>query len=238
MVFTEKLTLRAPDDAELIALAANSDVLTAQKVAGHMRAHRADWRTVPVPDRMKHLPRDPRGYPVFAMAFRDRDGRPHFTINDTDKVFDLIERDCCAVCGMKLFRARWFIGGPRSAFAAGGTYVDPPMHGECAHYAVRVCPYLALPSYRNFIEARKLHQPALLFKEAAMHPDRPEIFVVVQARGHTTRHDTYPSVYLTPKRPYMRVEYWQHGRQLDDDVGAAICARIIDADARTREHAP
>src|SRR5215467_3254160 len=115
-----------------------------------------DFRCVPIPDRMRHLDRDHRGYPIFAMALRDRDGRAHFTVNDHTVIERLLATDCCSLCGTKLFRGRWFVGGPSAALHPRGAYVDPPMHDECVHYALRVCPYLSAPNYAKLIEGRTL----------------------------------------------------------------------------------
>ena len=41
---------------------------------------------IAVPERMKHLDRDHRGYPIPYIVFRDSDNKPHFTINDDTKV--------------------------------------------------------------------------------------------------------------------------------------------------------
>ena len=115
---------------------------------------------VPIPARMAHLDRDRRGYPIFFMAYRDQQGRPHFTINDERKRQIVIARDLCSICGAPLLRGRWFLGGDLSAFDANGAYIDPPMHDECVHYALRVCPYLASPSWSHYVAGRTLDQRA------------------------------------------------------------------------------
>src|SRR5262252_1142176 len=115
-----------------------------------------NWRNIPVPDRMKNLPRDPRGFPIFIMAYRDPNGRAHFTVNDEDVRRRLIAQDRCSVCGGRLQRGRWFVGGEKSAFDPCGAYLDPPMHHECAGYALQVCPYLASPVYAKLIHGATL----------------------------------------------------------------------------------
>jgi len=71
---------------------------------------------VPIPERMRHLPRDGRGYPIPATVCRHSTGTAHFTINDEHKRQAIIGRDCCPICGGKLLRARKFVAGPPSAF--------------------------------------------------------------------------------------------------------------------------
>jgi hypothetical protein len=165
------------------------------------------------------------------MAYRDPDGRAHFTINDEAKVQEFIEQDLCSICGAKLFRARWFIGGPRSAFHEHGAYIDPPMHDECAHYALRVCPYLAIPNYAKLVGDRTLSaaDPVVVAKDTRVHPDRPDMFVAVLARGQTVTH-RIAAHYIRPHRPYMRAEYWRHGHQLPYAVGETMWRAICEAE--------
>jgi len=180
---------------------------------------------VPIPDRMKHLPLDRRGYPILYGVYVDKSGKPHFTINDERARVMMRERDLCSVCGHKLFRGRWFAGGPGSAFHPEGCYIDMPMHDECVHYALMVCPYLALPNYAREIgenAAKKLTDEIIAIDET-MIPDRPAVFVAVMAIGQTYVGERMVSgQYVRPNRPYRKIEYWQHGRQLPDDVGKAL----------------
>lgn len=230
MVFNEDLSVREPNDEEILEFAGARKILIGQKVADGVRKAHADVRKVPVPDRMKHLPRDPRGYPIFAMAYRDADGRAHFTINDERERLRLIAEDRCSICGGKLLRGRWFIGGEKSAFHPHGVYQDPAMHRECARYALHVCPYLAAPSYAKLIHGATLpaNDPVKLVDQTALNSPstveevRPAMFVAVHARGQRLRQAPAGCV-IVPARPYIAVEYWQHGFQLARETGEAIC---------------
>jgi len=92
--------------------------------------------TIEVPDFLKHLKRDHRGYPWPFLMMPDSivtmDGRKQ-------------ERCCreklCMVCGRKLDNKKWFIGGRRTALNR--LVVDPAMHERCARYSLAVCPFLA-----------------------------------------------------------------------------------------------
>jgi len=156
------------------------------------------------------------------MVYRDHAGRPHFTINDENKRQEIIQRDLCSICAQKLLRGRWFVGGPGSAFHERGAYLDPPMHDECVHYALRVCPYLAAPSYGKRIDARTLdpdHPPTILI-DPTLDPERPEQFVAVMATGQKfILGELVPGVpfvqFVKPKRPYLRVEWWCAGEQVE-----------------------
>jgi hypothetical protein len=189
--------------------------------------------SVDIPDRMKHLPRDPRGYPIFVMAYRDAAGRAHFTINDEMMRLRLITRDLCSICGTPLFRGRWFVGGEKSAFHPQGAYIDPPMHTECARFALQVCPYLASPNYSKLLNGATqapddptiLVNPTAQISPSTADEVRPLLFVAVHARGQQQRSAPGGNVVIVPKRPYIAVEYWQHGRQLAPERGEAICRK-------------
>jgi hypothetical protein len=173
---------------------------------------------VAVPDQMKHLPLDRRGYPIFFGALRGPDGKPYFTVNDDRKRELMIAHDLCSVCGRKLTKFRWFAGGPRSAFDPRGAYIDMPMHGACVHYALQVCPYLALPNYGRNIDMRQAEiaeagTERIILHDPTMIPDRPEVFVAVLARGQVMTGG-FMQQYVRPRRPYVRIEHWRHGRML------------------------
>lgn len=194
-----------------------------------------------IPPRMAHLDRDRRGYPVSVMAYRDADGRPHFQINEETVRQRIIAEDQCSICGGKLLRGRWFVGGELSAFHPNGSYVDPPMHDECAHYALRVCPYLAAPQYGKYIETATLKPDDPLIGNTVIDPgmidERPQVFVAVMATGHRKIDGEVrvgplgvPFVqYLKPRRPYLRVEFWRHGAKITDDEARALLGERIPA---------
>lgn len=167
-----------------------------------------------MPSRIAALPHDARGYYVPVMVYRDPEGRPHFQINDHDQRLRVIFEDLCSICGGKLTRGRWFVGGPASAFHAHGAYIDPPMHGECARYALQVCPYLAAPTYAKRIDGRTLkpdQRDALLLLDPTQDPDRPPVFVAVMALATEIIEGGEK---VKPARPYRRIEYWRAGARL------------------------
>lgn len=185
--------------------------------------------TVPIPERMAHLKVDKRGYAIPYGVVIDDDGTPHFAINDHIIREQSIARDLCSICGHKLFRGRWFVGGSKSAFHEHGAYIDPPMHRECAHYALQVCPYLAAPKYAREIGFTKAKAAGAalgrhaMFVDPTMIPGRPEaeVFVALMTTGQ--KHDR-ESGYLIPRRPYLKVEFWLHGEQISVEEGKRLIA--------------
>jgi hypothetical protein len=166
---------------------------------------------IEVPDRMKHLERDHRGYPIPFIVFRDDDGKPHFTINDEHKVMRCKRNHICAICGKELLRGRWFLGGPMSALHPRGAYIDPPLHHECMQFAVQTCPYLISAKYTKRIDDKKLDRNkttgVLMLVDPTMDPTRPKIFIAVMAVGQTLT----PNGYIVPKHPYRAMEFWRDG---------------------------
>lgn len=80
------------------------------------------------------------GMAVPYSVFIDADGRPQFRIIDHDAVAACVKHRLCGICGHALGRKVVFIGGERSL--ASRCFLDPPMHHDCAHYALEVCPFL------------------------------------------------------------------------------------------------
>jgi len=167
---------------------------------------------IEVPDRMKHLDRDHRGYPIPYIVFRDDDGKPHFTINNEHKVLRCKHDEICAICGVKLLRGRWFLGGPMSAFHPHGAYIDPPLHHECMRFAVQTCPYLISTKYTKRIDGATLDPSkatgVVSLIDPTLDPTRPKVFVAVMAVGQWIT----PSGYVQPKHPYRGLEFWRDGK--------------------------
>lgn len=191
-----------------------------------MSAMRADWREVPLPERMARLDKDKRGLPIPFLVLRDPGtGKPNFTINDHRKHQRCLKEDLCAICGEGLTRGRWFIGGPGAAFHDRGCYLDPPVHGPCAHYALQVCPYLAAPKYSGRLDDLGFdwseHPDSMMLIDKTSLPDRPEIFVAVMAVGQSLVGDAL-NPYVKPKRPYRQVEFWRQGVQIEKSEGEAL----------------
>lgn len=184
-----------------------------------------------VPERMKGLSRDKRGYPVPFGVLIDNDGNPHFTINDECKRQEMIARDLCSICGQALHRGRWFVGGILSAFHPRGVFIDPPMHHECATYALQVCPYLAAPRYARRIDARTLDPakvPGIVLRDNTMIEARPGLFVAAHARGQSFTGDDWQD-YLRPTRPYIAVEYWRHGKRVGSEEAEKFVTEVLEA---------
>lgn len=105
-----------------------------------MTALRADLETLP--DRMKSLPVDERGYVVpWFVAWED--GKPEFRAMDGAKWREAVRFRKCWVCGERLGRHMTFVAGPMCGINR--TSSEPPSHLECAQWSARNCPFLNNP---------------------------------------------------------------------------------------------
>ena len=202
-----------------------------------MKTSARDWRSVPLPERMQKLDRDRRGLPIPFLVVRDPGGGAHFTMNDEIKRQRCLKEDLCAICGQKLFRGKWYVGGPLSAFHPNGRYVDTPLHHDCMEYALQVCPYLAAPKYTGRLEDSTFDSEKypgnVVIVDETMDPTRPPIFVGVMAIGHRLSRNGIHQ-YLQPNKPYRAVQYWRRGERISEREGEAIAMGLL-LDARAKE---
>jgi hypothetical protein len=177
----------------------------------------------PIPERMLHLDRDRRGYPIPFVVYRDTTGTAHFTINDHFKVDRAAEFRLCAICGDHLGAHKWFVGGPASAFHPNGRYLDGPMHRDCGRFALEVCPFLALAGrYTGRIDAATLRaedaHPGMGLIDHTQHPTQPVVFVFADTSAYAR---TATGLY-DPVRPWRAVEFWRGGAQVDPGEARAL----------------
>ena len=168
-----------------------------------------------VPRRMRTLERDARNYPIPFIVLRDRLGTPQFTINDFERVTLCIRKKLCGICGKRFDNGMWFVGGARCFTHEHGAFVDPPMHNECAEYALRICPFLAAPNYAKRIDTRRLKPGALdpgmaIATLQHMPAAQPERFGL----GCTDRYDLHEQpgggrIFVVARWQY--VEWWRNG---------------------------
>jgi hypothetical protein len=186
---------------------------------------------VPIPERMRSLPVDPRGYPVPVNVARDKNGKPNFAANAETARQRLFKYDQCGICGGKLLRGRWSVGGPGSALHPDGAFLDPPMHHECAQYAVKVCPYLAMPAYGKSVSKIGPMSYGTSKAGIAYNPTvfstRPALFLLVMYVGQKLSYEGAAVRSLRPRRPLRTIEYWRDGVQLDDNEGRAAAERYL-----------
>lgn len=99
-----------------------------------------------MPPRIARLPRDSRGFPVPKFATWPG-GQPDFRFADTEWTRHALTARRCFICGESLGQYLAFVIGPMCA--VNRTTSDPPIHLECALYAVKACPFLAFPNRKR-----------------------------------------------------------------------------------------
>lgn len=203
----------------------------------------ANWKDVPIPPTMAHLPRDKRGYPIPTMVMRDDQGLPHFQVNDEERRQEVIQKELCSICGKKLFRGRFLVGGPASALHEDGRYIDPPMHRECAEYSLMVCPYLAAPKHMKRLTSEQVHDRVqsktsgkLISTDPTMIPDRPQLFVLLgvakltSISGPIMVSEGVHMVgvkYIAPHSQFIDMTFWRHGQRLTHAEGMQEATIIV-----------
>lgn len=189
-----------------------------------MRPRKHDWKKVPLPERMRGLPKDPRGYPIPSNILKDENGVYHFIINDENKRQEQIRLQHCSICDRPLDGEFWFIGGPLSALHPEGAYVDTAQHYECVTYALQVCPYLATRPYKRpdpekVVERVALSSTASIFVDPTMMPGQPEVFLLVKSSEFAVLHN---GQYVKPLK-ISYVEAWVDG-VMQENVADALYA--------------
>ena len=187
-----------------------------------------------MPPRIARLPKDKRGYPIPWNALRGVDDTPFFTVNDQGKHMHALREKLCPICGEKLGKWMWFVGGIQSAFDPHGAYYDLPGHHECESFALAVCPYLSAPNYLKRIDVAdpsKVPEDVALFN-ITMIPERPAIFVSVASNGLdivALNNDSLTPV-IRPRKPYLGIEYWLHGKEISEKEALPILRKKLGAD--------
>lgn len=99
-------------------------------------------KVLPIPQRMKRLPRDSAGRPVpYFVAWID--DKPDFRVIDTGKMKAAVRFKLCMVCGDVLGANASFVIGPMCS--VNRVSAEPPCHYTCATWSAINCPFLANP---------------------------------------------------------------------------------------------
>lgn len=100
----------------------------------------------PLPDRVRSLPLDKRGYPVpWFVAWID--GEPDFRVIGPGKMVEAVKDNRCWICGQQLGVYKAFVLGPMCAVTR--TTSEPPNHRDCAIFAATACPFLTRPHMKR-----------------------------------------------------------------------------------------
>jgi hypothetical protein len=165
---------------------------------------------VPVPPRLASRPRDRRGYVVPYAQFVDRDGVPQFQVMDDVQVQNCLTRRCCGLCGQPMGKHIYFIGG--DLCVRNGFFHDPPMHRECAEYALRACPHLAR------VKGRYGPIPEIeggVVVVGAVSTIKVETFALMHGSAFTWSRDRTGMVLIKAALPWLDVSWWRNGELVE-----------------------
>ncbi len=175
--------------------------------------------SVPLPDRIRALPVDPRGYPV-PFFVKCVNGSYDFRVMDVEAGLRALRVGLCWICGQKLGRFVAFVGGPKSELTCG--FADLPSHLDCATFAAQTCPFMVLPAARM--------RTADLPEEASLLPaqtaENPGITAVVATRkwhynaeaGHCVVDHKEKVLWFTRGRPASDEEIYVAKKTAMEDV--------------------
>ena len=178
-----------------------------------------DWRSVPIPGALAERPRDARGFPITFVTLITSDGRPDFTTIDAAKIIRCIKEHLCGMCGTKLLGGGVltfevaFIGGPLSI--ENRNFLDPPMHQECAAYAMQVCPHIAIDT--SHYSKPKLGGPEQRELFAGVSDERPERFGMLIADAEDVGLANYQSqpVFIVDAAAPVTIHWQDHTSEED-----------------------
>jgi hypothetical protein len=168
------------------------------------------------PARLRSRPRDARGFVIPWTQFIRKDGTPDFRVLDHERVGRALRIRLCSMCRGSMGRHIFFIGGPLCV--ANGYFYDPPMHRECALYALQTCPHLARAKGR-YVEPATVAQA--IGAEARlivgdMAPEKAEWFGLMHTTDYTFGRDAKGMLIIKAKLPWLDVERWRSGEMFHD----------------------
>jgi hypothetical protein len=163
-------------------------------------------KDIPLPQRMRHLPVSPQGFPVPWFVSRTDDGEYDFRAIHYDRIGRAVKQRLCWLCGQTLGRRLAFVIGPMCAVNRVSS--EPPSHRDCAEYAVKACPFLTQPRMRR--NTKDLPEGEI----AGLHLDRnPGANLIWITRGFQTfRPDPKKAGVLFQLAPPETLLFFREGR--------------------------
>lgn len=169
-----------------------------------------------IPPRLRARPCDARGYPITYVTMRDGDGKPDFRVVDNAKLAYCLRLRLCGMCGQPLGRHVFFIGG--NLCVVNRLFLDPPMHKECAIFALQACPHLANHKGRFNTSAYPTGPFALSESEIASD-EKCEWFALMHAGSYAFGRTsaTNPNLIIRAGE-WLSVEKWRDGAPMQSTI--------------------
>jgi len=163
-----------------------------------------------IPFRLSRRPRDARGLVIPFTQFIRPDGTPDFRVMDEALTGKAIRRRLCSLCGEKMRGDVWFIGGPKCV--ANGLFYDPPMHRECALYALQTCPHLARAKGKYSTPPERIAGAATVIVGEMVTDQKAEWFGLMRSTGYSHGRSEDGMHVIMGNMPWLSVERWRDGQ--------------------------
>lgn len=171
-----------------------------------------------IPARMLRRPVDAHGRPIpFSQFIRD-DGTPDFRILDVRRVLQCLTQRRCGLCGDLMGRHIFFVGGPLCI--TNGVFNDPPMHKECAQFALTVCAHLNRSKGR-YNAATPLPERVAIAVAQLSSDQKADHFALLHTTGYRVGHGSDGMTYIRANLPWLDVELWRDGAPMQEEEAAA-----------------
>lgn len=161
----------------------------------------------PLPDRIKNLPIDKRGYPIPWFVIKMPDGTRDFRIADQNKRVMAVRQRLCWICGGKLGRNIAFVIGPMCAVNRNTS--EPGCHRDCAIFATTACPFLTRPMAK-YREAGLPEEKMMPTGALPWNPGACAIWITESYRPY--RAGKGPSDWLIAVGPPVEVLWYCEGK--------------------------
>jgi len=159
-----------------------------------------------IPSRLRRRPKDDRGYPIPFIAAFGPNGEPDFRIMSTSRVLECVNQRRCGLCGQPMSRIVYFIGGPESERTR--SFLDPAMHHDCAVYALKTCPHLAMAKSHYSRAAL----PAGTRTAESASAEKMDRFGLFKTTGYHARQAD--GEIAIKAEPWLEVTWWKEGKPL------------------------
>lgn len=114
------------------------------------------------------------------------DGSVNFTLLNPQAVYKAGKEGLCGICMEPLDYWMAFIGGPISL--SNRSYLDPPMHKECALAAVKYCPHINRKVHRRTPDEK--YDMENTFVSSQSSEEKPDEWIIAITRSYKlVRHE-------------------------------------------------
>lgn len=157
--------------------------------------------SIPVPERLSHLVKDKRGYPIPYFIPQDPSSGMHdFKYMDPKKQMICAMGQICMICGQSLLPYEyWYITGPMGR--KNQSCSDPAMHEECARYSLAVCPHM------HFEKTERTSEETLNDKEVLILEKPMEVYLIHAASYRLRQQHQYLLSFFSDVQNTERYHY-------------------------------